>query len=38
MAEERKQQPRSEAGRGGMNYRGGRGLAPTEKPKDFNLW
>jgi ATP-binding cassette subfamily B protein len=35
MAEERKQQPRSEAGRGGMNYRGGRGLAPTEKPKDF---
>jgi ATP-binding cassette subfamily B protein len=35
MAEERKQQPRSEAGRGGMHFRGGRGLAPTEKPKDF---
>jgi ATP-binding cassette subfamily B protein len=35
MAEERKQQPRPEAGRGGMHFRGGRGLAPTEKPKDF---
>ena len=35
MAEERKNQPRSEGGRGGMQFRGGRGLAPVEKPKDF---
>jgi ATP-binding cassette subfamily B protein len=35
MAEERKNQPRSEAGRGGMQFRGGRGFGPVEKPKDF---
>lgn len=34
MADDRKQQPRTDGGRGGIQFRG-RGMGPVEKPKDF---